>query len=58
MQKLKELYDHHHGNGCEVIGLSLDADDTACDKAIEENGMSWKPAAVPKENDCLTAKVR
>jgi thiol-disulfide isomerase/thioredoxin len=51
MPKLKELYDQHHGNGFEVIGLSLDADDAARDKAIEENGMSWKQAVVPKEND-------
>jgi thiol-disulfide isomerase/thioredoxin len=51
MPKLKELYDQHHGNGFEVIGLSLDADDAVRDKAIEENGMSWKQAAVPKEND-------
>jgi hypothetical protein len=51
MPKLKELYDQHHGNGLEVIGLSLDTDDAARDKAIEKNGMSWKQAVVPKEND-------
>jgi thiol-disulfide isomerase/thioredoxin len=51
MPRLKELYDEHHGNGFEVIGLSLDTDDAARDKAIEENSMSWKQAVVPKEND-------
>jgi thiol-disulfide isomerase/thioredoxin len=51
MPKLKELYDQHHGNGFEVIGICLDDGNAARDKAIEENGISWKQAAVPKEND-------
>jgi thiol-disulfide isomerase/thioredoxin len=51
MPQLKELYDVHHRTGFEIIGINLDRNDAARDKAIQDLGISWKQAAPPKPDD-------
>jgi len=42
MPTLKEVYTSFKPKGLEVIGIALDADSADFQKAIEENGLSWK----------------
>ena len=41
MPNVKEAYERFHGQGFEILGVSLDDDDAAWKKAIEELGMTW-----------------
>lgn len=39
--ELKELYDRHHHQGLEVLGISLDRQDEAVSQFIKKNGIPW-----------------
>jgi thiol-disulfide isomerase/thioredoxin len=41
MPQVIELYKKYHPRGLEIIGVSLDRDEAALKKFIEENKMSW-----------------
>lgn len=41
MPELKRLYDEYHPKGFEILGISLDDNETDWTKAIEENGLMW-----------------
>ena len=41
MPNVKEAYERFHGQGFEILGVSLDDDAAAWKKAIEELGMTW-----------------
>lgn len=39
--QLKILYNKFNNHGFEIIGISKDADSSACKKAIEQDGINW-----------------
>lgn len=38
---LRKLYEEYHSKGLEIIGVSLDTNKAAWEKAIEKDGLSW-----------------
>ena len=38
---LRKLYDEFHAKGLEIIGVSLDTNKAAWEKAIEKDGLNW-----------------
>lgn len=49
---LRKLYDEFHGKGLEIIGVSLDTDKAAWEKAIEKDGLNWVNVSSLKGWDC------
>ncbi|MXV74228.1 redoxin domain-containing protein [Candidatus Poribacteria bacterium] len=42
LPNIKEVYEEYHNRGFEVIGISLDSDETALRKFIKENQLPWR----------------
>ena len=42
LPNIKEVYEEYHDSGFEIIGISLDSDETALRKFIEENQLPWR----------------
>jgi RNA polymerase sigma factor (sigma-70 family) len=49
MSKLKELYEEHHKEGLEIVGLCFDQDAQKARKAIKRLGLGWTQVLVPAE---------
>ena len=47
MPKLKAVYEKHHKDGLEIIGISLDQDAETVQKACQLHGMTWPQVLVP-----------
>jgi thiol-disulfide isomerase/thioredoxin len=41
MPEIAELYDNYRNKGLEIVGISLDENETFWKKAVEKNNMSW-----------------
>lgn len=51
---LRKLYDEFHAKGLEIIGVSLDTNKSAWEKAIEKDGLSWVNVSSLKGWKCET----
>ncbi len=47
MPQLKSLYEKHHKDALEIIGVSLDADAATVQKACQAHGLTWPQVLVP-----------
>lgn len=56
MPNVKAIYEKHHGDGLEILGVSLDEDAAAWKTSIEENGLSWNHVSSLKGWGCPVAK--
>lgn len=45
--RLKEIYTKYNSKGFEILGISIDKDEKAWRKAMEEEGMVWKQVLSP-----------
>jgi RNA polymerase sigma factor (sigma-70 family) len=49
MPRLKELYEKHHGDGLEIIGLNFDHDPAHARRSIATLGLPWAEVFVPTD---------
>ena len=49
LPEVKELYDKHHQNGLEVIGVSLDDDVAKVKKTCDQLSLNWPQVLVPAD---------
>ena len=49
---LRKLYDEFHEKGLEIIGVSLDTDKAAWEKAIKKDGLVWVNISSLKGWEC------
>jgi thiol-disulfide isomerase/thioredoxin len=49
MPKLEELYEEHHKEGLEIVGVCFDQDAQKARKAIKRLGLGWTQVLVPAE---------
>jgi peroxiredoxin len=49
MPKLKELYDKHHKDGLEIIGICFDENVDKAKKACADEGLTWPQVFVPPD---------
>lgn len=54
---LKALYEEYHAKGLEIIGVSLDNNKAAWEKAIEKDGLSWINVSSLKGWNCETVRL-
>ena len=54
---LRKLYDEFHEKGLEIIGVSLDTDKAAWEKAVEKDGLSWVNVSSLKGWDCEIVRL-
>lgn len=54
---LKALYEEYHAKGLEIIGVSLDSNKAAWEKAIEKDGLSWTNVSSLKGWNCETVRL-
>ncbi|MBQ2807969.1 MAG: AhpC/TSA family protein [Bacteroidaceae bacterium] len=54
---LKKLYEEFHSKGLEIIGVSLDTDKAAWEKAIEKDGLTWFNVSSLKGWDCDVVRL-
>ncbi|MBO5787240.1 MAG: AhpC/TSA family protein [Bacteroidaceae bacterium] len=54
---LKKLYEEFHPKGLEIIGVSLDTDKAAWEKAIEKDGLTWFNVSSLKGWDCDVVRL-
>lgn len=50
MPKLKRLYEKSHGDGLEIIGISLDNDLAKVEQICKAQGMTWPQVQAPTES--------
>ncbi len=48
---LKQLYDRHHKDGLEIIGVCLDQDAARVKKVCAEKGLTWPQVLVPVKDE-------
>jgi RNA polymerase sigma factor (sigma-70 family) len=48
---LKQLYEKHHKDGLEIIGVCLDADAETVKKVCAEKGLTWPQVVVPVKDE-------
>lgn len=53
---LKAMYEEYHNKGLEIIGVSLDNNKAAWEKAIEKDGLPWIQVSSLKGWNCETAR--
>ena len=49
MPKLKALFEKHHKDGFEIIGVNLDQDSETAKKACQAQGLTWPQVFVPSD---------
>jgi thiol-disulfide isomerase/thioredoxin len=49
MPKLKSLYERHHAEGLEVLGICFDHDAKRAREALDRLGVTWSQVLVPNE---------
>lgn len=54
---LRKLYDEFHEKGLEIIGVSLDTDKAAWEKAMEKDGLSWVNVSSLKGWNCEIVRL-
>lgn len=54
---LRKLYDEFHEKGLEIIGVSLDTDNVAWEKAIEKDGLTWINVSSLKGWECEIVRL-
>lgn len=54
---LKALYEEYHDKGLEIIGVSLDNNKAAWEKAIEKDGLTWINISSLKGWNCETVRL-
>ena len=42
MPNVKRIYEKFHGSGFEIIGISLDTDESRLRAYIKDNGITWR----------------
>ena len=55
MPNVKEIYAKHHGDGLEILGVSLDEDADKWQKSIEDLDIPWHHVSALKGWDCPVA---
>lgn len=56
LPNVKKIYEKHHADGLEVVGISLDKDRDKWLKAIEEEELPWIQVSSLQAFDCAVAK--
>ena len=56
LPNVKKIYEKHHADGLEVVGISLDNNRDKWIKAIEEEQLPWIQVSSLKAFDCAVAK--
>lgn len=54
---MKQLYQQYHAQGLEVFSVSLDKDEQAWKKAIEQDGMNWQHGVLLGENKSFVTEL-
>ncbi len=54
---LRKLYDEYHPKGLEIIGVSLDTNKAAWEKAIEKDGLGWVNVSSLKGWECDVVRL-